>query len=115
MAKKSKKPKIPKKIGGVKIPKQARKAGNKALKLAVEHPVISDVVAAGLLAAAAALTGDRKLRDAARELGEEVKDAAASAKAGRAKAAAKAAAGAMGKALRDELLAGKARNGAAKP
>lgn len=112
MAKKSKKPKIPKKIAGVKIPKQARKAGDKALKLAAEHPVISDIVAAGLLAAAAALTGDRKLRDTARELGKDVKAATSSAKA---KEAAKAAAGAMGKALRDEFLAGKTRNGAANP
>ncbi len=114
MTKKAKKLKIPKKVGGVKVPKEARKAGNKALKLAAEHPVIGDIVAAGLLAAAAALTGDRKLRDTARELGEEAK-AASSGKGAQARTAAKAAAKAMGKALRDELVAGKARDGAAKP
>ncbi|HEY9551982.1 hypothetical protein [Allosphingosinicella sp.] len=110
MTKKSKKAKIPKKIGGVKIPKGVRIAGDRALKLAAEHPVISDIVAAGLLAAAAALTGDKKLRITARELGEDVKEAASASagKASRAKAAAKAAAGAMGKALRDELVAGPA-------
>lgn len=109
MAKKSKKTKMPKKVGGVKIPKEVRKAGDKALKLAAEHPVISDIVAAGLLAAAAALTGDKKLRITARELGEDVKEtaSASSGKASRAKAAAKAAAGAAAKALRDELVAGK--------
>ena len=114
MAKKSKKSKIPKKVGGVKVPKEVRKAGDKALKLAAEHPVISDIVAAGLLAAAAALTGDKKLRDTARELGEEVKERASSAKTGRAKAVAKAAAGAMGQALRDELLSNKAAGRAGK-
>lgn len=110
MAKKSKNAKIPKKVGGVKIPKEVRKAGDKALRLAAEHPVISDIVAAGLLAAAAALTGDKKLRITARELGEDVKEAASASagKASRAKAAAKAAAGAMGKVLRDELVSGPA-------
>ena len=104
-----KKNKIPKKVGGVKIPKEVRKAGDKALKLAAEHPVISDIVAAGLLAAAAALTGDKKLRQTALELGEDAKEAASAsvAKGSRAKSVAKAAAGAMAKALRDELTTGK--------
>lgn len=109
MAKKSQKTRIPKKVGGVKIPKEVRKAGDKALKLAAEHPVISDIVAAGLLAAAAALTGDRKLRETALELGEETKEmaSASAGKASRAKTVAKAAAGAVAKALRDELVANK--------
>ena len=46
--------KVPKEIGGVKVPKQLRKLGNKAVK-AVKDPVVSEVVAGALLAAAAAL------------------------------------------------------------
>ena len=49
-----KKGKLPKEIGGVKVPKKLRKIGNKAVKLAKE-PVVSEVVAGALLAAAAAL------------------------------------------------------------
>ena len=49
-----KKDKLPKEIGGVKVPKKLRKIGNKAVKLARE-PVVSEVVAGALLAAAAAL------------------------------------------------------------
>jgi hypothetical protein len=46
--------KIPKRIGGVKVAKAVRKAGNSALKFA-EQPAVSETVAAALLAAAAAL------------------------------------------------------------
>jgi urease accessory protein UreF len=55
-AKKGKKDKakIPKRIGGVKVPKAVRQAGKIALKLA-ETPAVSETVAAALLAAAAAL------------------------------------------------------------
>ena len=42
---------------GIKIPKPLRKAGKEALKLASE-PVVSEIVAAALLSAAAALRGD---------------------------------------------------------
>jgi hypothetical protein len=49
-----KKGKLPKEVGGIKVPKQLRKAGNKAMKLA-KDPVVSEVVAAALLSAAAAL------------------------------------------------------------
>jgi urease accessory protein UreF len=52
--KKKSKTKIPKEVGGVKVSKSLRKAGNKALKLASE-PAVSETVAAALLAAAAAL------------------------------------------------------------
>ena len=47
-----------KKGGGIKIPKPLRKAGKEALKLASE-PVVSEIVAAALLSAAAALRGDK--------------------------------------------------------
>ena len=52
--KKKAKAKLPKEIGGVKVPKKLRKIGNKAVKLAKE-PVVSEMVAGALLAAAAAL------------------------------------------------------------
>lgn len=51
--------KIPKHIGGVKIPKELRKAANRAIETLSEHPVLSDLVASGLVAAAAALTRDK--------------------------------------------------------
>jgi len=47
-----------KEAAGIKIPKPLRKAGKEALKLASE-PVVSEVVAAALLSAAAALRGDK--------------------------------------------------------
>jgi hypothetical protein len=54
-AKKSKdKVKIPKQVGGVRVPKAVRQAGKSALKLAGQ-PAVSETVAAALLAAAAAL------------------------------------------------------------
>ena len=45
---------IPKEFGGIKVPKELRKAGKKAIEL-VKDPVVSEVVAAALLSAAAAL------------------------------------------------------------
>jgi hypothetical protein len=45
---------IPKEIAGIKVPKELRKAGRKAVKL-VQDPVVSEAVAAALLSAAAAL------------------------------------------------------------
>lgn len=61
-----KKGKLPKEVGGIKVPKKLRKAGNKAMKLA-KDPVVSEVVAAALLSAAAALreTKDPKVVPAA--------------------------------------------------
>jgi cell pole-organizing protein PopZ len=46
--------KLPREVAGVKVPKQLRKIGNKAVK-AASNPVVSEVVAGALLAAAAAL------------------------------------------------------------
>lgn len=96
MAKKSKKAKtnkLPKTIAGVKIPKEIRKAG---VKLA-GHPVISDIVAAGLLAAAAALTESDGAGKAARAAGDAAK------RTSRTGNVVKAAAGAMGRAILDEI------------
>lgn len=92
-ATKAKKDKLPKTIAGVKIPKEIRKAG---VKLA-GHPVISDIVAAGLLAAAAALTETDAAGKAARAVGEAAR------KTSRAGNVVKAAAGAMGQAILDEI------------
>jgi hypothetical protein len=55
---KDKKGKGKKDEAGVRIPKKLRKAGKEALKLAKE-PVVTEIVAAALLSAAAALRGDK--------------------------------------------------------
>jgi len=55
MAKKDKKPKVPKKVGGVKLPKDLRKTAKSALKIA-ENPIAREVVAAALVAGVGALT-----------------------------------------------------------
>jgi hypothetical protein len=55
MAKKDKKPKVPKKVGGVKLPKDLRKTAKSALKIA-ENPVAREVMAAALVAGVGALT-----------------------------------------------------------
>jgi hypothetical protein len=46
--------KVPKKIGGVKVPKKVRKTANTALKFA-DHPIAMELAAAALTAAAASL------------------------------------------------------------
>jgi hypothetical protein len=51
---KAKKAKVAKELGGTKVPKKLRKLGDQAVKLAKE-PVVAEVVAGALLAAAAAL------------------------------------------------------------
>ena len=76
-----KKGKLPKEVGGIKVPKQLRKAGNKAMKLA-KDPVVSEVVAAALLSAAAALREkkDPKVVPAAAGAADAAADAAEGAK-----------------------------------
>ena len=63
------------KKSGVKIPKKLRKAGKEALKLAGK-PVVSEVVAAALLSAAAALRENQGVRRAAAKAGSGALDAA---------------------------------------
>ena len=46
--------KLPKRIAGVKVPKKLREPGGKLLE-AVRHPLVMDIAAAALMAAAAAL------------------------------------------------------------
>lgn len=58
MAKKDKKPKVPKKVGGVKLPKDLRKTAKSALKIA-ENPIAREVVAAALVAGVGALAKRR--------------------------------------------------------
>ena len=55
MAKKDKTPKLPKKVGGVKVPKQLRKTAKDALEIA-QNPVARELISAALVAGAAALT-----------------------------------------------------------
>jgi urease accessory protein UreF len=62
----------------VKLPKQLRKAGSLAMDLA-RQPVVSEVVAAALLSAAAALRADKKAVRAAGAAGAEAADAASEA------------------------------------
>jgi hypothetical protein len=64
-----------KKDGGVKIPKRLRKIGKKAMKLA-DNPVVSEVVAAALLSAAAALRENDGARRKAVKAGNVALDAA---------------------------------------
>ncbi len=76
--------KAPKSIAGVKIPKDLRSRAARAKRYVEAHPVISEAVAAGMLAAAAALMdkqGGRKAKTAMK--------AAASAVGGRLMAEAK--------------------------
>ena len=56
--------KIPKKIAGVKIPKQARKTANKAIKMGAS-PVVRELAAAAIGAAGSRAAGERKAPDEA--------------------------------------------------
>ena len=78
--------KLPKRIGGVKIPKKLRKRGAAIYELVNEpmvRTVAANMIAAGLLAAADALAksepaekAGKKARHAAREAGEATADSA---------------------------------------
>jgi len=61
MAKKDKSPKLPKKVGGVKVPKQLRKSAKSALQIA-QNPIARELVSAAMAAGAAALA-KRKITD----------------------------------------------------
>lgn len=67
MAKDKKSLKVPKRIAGVKVPKEIRKPVNKALKLA-EDPQARGLAVAALTAAATALTAKTNEGDGARAL-----------------------------------------------
>lgn len=65
----------PKRIAGVKVPKQMRKRLGKAGDF-LQHPLVADLAAAGLIAAAAALRDNKKVRSAARTAKTKAGDAA---------------------------------------
>lgn len=97
---KSKKSKIPKQIGGIKIPKELREATERLAKWA-ESPLARQMMAAGLTAAAAALSETQTAQRAAKAAGDGATKAAASAtkRASRVRTVVTAAATAMGRDL----------------
>ena len=64
MAKKDKAPKLPKKVGGVKVPKQLRKTAKTAIEIA-QNPLAREIVSAAVVAGAAALAKGRTTKTAA--------------------------------------------------
>jgi uncharacterized membrane protein len=103
-SKKNQEERLPTHLAGVALPQNLREVAAAANQL-MRHPVVSDVISAGVLAAIAALAENESVRRAARHAGDEAEEAAeeAARKASRAKVAVKAAAGAMGKRLLDEV------------
>jgi hypothetical protein len=78
---KAKGTKLPKEVAGVKIPKKLRKAGSAAMDLA-QQPIVGELVAAALTAAAASLMKDTKAgktvrREAADATSETIREASA--------------------------------------
>jgi hypothetical protein len=74
----ARKNKLPKRIAGVKIPKKLRKRGGRVLAF-LESPVVSSIVAAGLLAAADSISRQPKVKKArkkARDVAADTADAA---------------------------------------
>ena len=66
--------KLPKHIAGVKIPKKLRKRGGKAYAL-LQNPLVADIVAAGLLAAADAMATSKPVKKAGKAAKHAAKDA----------------------------------------
>ena len=75
MAKDKKKQKDAKKAKPDKVRKVVKRATKKAAKIA-QNPVVAEVVAATLVAAAAALRNPKKAREIALAAGDEIGDAA---------------------------------------
>lgn len=65
----------PKRIAGIKVPKRMRKRLGKAGGV-LQHPLVADLTAAALIAAAAALRDNKKVRSAARKAKSKAGDAA---------------------------------------
>lgn len=63
-------PKLPKELAGVKIPKKLRKSGGKLLAT-VNTPLGRELMAAGLVAAGAAMARKEEARKAARRVARE--------------------------------------------
>lgn len=102
--KQKKKSDRPTHVAGIKLPPELREIAAAANQL-VKHPIVADVISAGVLAAVAALAENENVRRSAASARDDVEDAAdeASRSAARAKVAVKAAAGAMGKRIIDEV------------
>ena len=66
--------KLPKHIAGVKIPKKLRKRGGKAYAL-LQNPLVADIVAAGLIAAANAMAKSKPVKKAGKAAKHAAKDA----------------------------------------
>lgn len=81
MGKKSKSTKLPKRIMGVKVPKRLRKRGGRLVDLTA-HPLVADVAAAALIAAAAAIRDNKKVRKTADKAYGRAGDLASEAGAG---------------------------------
>jgi hypothetical protein len=64
--KKDKAPKLPKKVGGVKLPKELRKSAKAAIEIA-QNPVARELVSAAVAAGAAALAKGKLAKAAATE------------------------------------------------
>lgn len=67
---------LPKRIAGVKIPKKLRKRGGQVFAF-LDSPVISSIVAAGLLAAADSISKQPKVKKAGKKAGKTAKRVAA--------------------------------------
>lgn len=94
--------KLPKKIGGVKVPKHLRKS-SKSLAGFLSSPLGREVAAAALTAMAGALVGNKQAREAVADTGRDVGYAgtkAAGAVGSMARTVAEAAIGAMADAVR---------------
>lgn len=63
---------LPKRIAGVKLPKEARRK----LDLLAKHPIVADILAAGLVALAARLKKDPKIQKATADAGAAAGDTA---------------------------------------
>jgi hypothetical protein len=127
MGKKTKKERrIPKRIAGIKVPKELRKSGERLLDLASD-PVVNQAISAALVAAAGALASGKGMRSAAKAAGLGGGAAAVKAKEGSGRvgialgvALAELAAGALGAAAQAPSgeggrKAGTAGNRTAKP
>ena len=72
----AKKNRLPKRIAGVKIPKKLRKRGGQVFAF-LDSPVISSIIAAGLLAAADSISRQPKVKKAGKKAGKTAKRVAA--------------------------------------
>jgi hypothetical protein len=75
--------KVPKEIAGIKLPKELRKAVAPIVEWAERNPLVTDAIAAALLAGATALADNKGTKKAAKAAGAGAGAAAAAVKAGK--------------------------------